>query len=394
VRKIVFLTDQPLDQRNYDRFGLQAWIDRNWAVEAWDLTPWAHRQVWRSFKSFGNELKQFSGYFQISSARELSQRLSSSGQIDYFIDLTNENYQTVRAKIALDRSGAIRIVCAAGSIPVPDRAEIGLARKLAQTLAKGPAGALKWLSHAFFQKIVAPRIATGVTIVSGERSVAAVRGRPQIIKTHNFDYDIYLGLSKSARTPGGRYVVFVDQDYCFHPEYLYQSIRSIASPERYFPAIRDVLERISIALGLEVRVAAHPRATYQQRGLDCFGQFSIEYGKTAELIKYCEAVVCHDSTAIQFAVLFGKPLIFVTTDELACSYEGRSIEKVAAELGKSPINLDRADLASVDWNKELDMDAGLYARFRRTYIKTDGSPELPLWDIVIDHIENAANQGA
>jgi hypothetical protein len=100
-------------------------------------------------------------------------------------------------------------------------------------------------------------------------------------------------------------------------------------------------------------------------------------------------VVCHDSTAIQFGVLFGKPLIFVTTDELLLAYEGRSIAKVASELGKSPINLDRADLQDVDWQSELEVDGAKYARYRSKYIKADGSPEAPLWDIVIDHVEIA-----
>ena len=104
-------------------------------------------------------------------------------------------------------------------------------------------------------------------------------------------------------------------------------------------------------------------------------------------------VVCHDSTAVQFAVLFGKPAIFVTTDELKITYEGSSIATMAAELGKSPINLDRGDLQAMDWPMELDIDAGKYSEYRRKYIKTDGSPEMPLWEIVIDHVESAGRSG-
>ena len=122
--------------------------------------------------------------------------------------------------------------------------------------------------------------------------------------------------------------------------------------------------------------------------MNYFEGLQVEYGKTAELIRDCSAVVCHDSTAIQFAVLFGKPVIFVTTDELIPCYEGRSIAKVAAELGKTPINLD-ADLRTVDWRDQLRVDSRRYAQYRNEYIKTDGSPQLPVWDIVIDRIEDA-----
>jgi len=71
------------------------------------------------------------------------------------------------------------------------------------------------------------------------------------------------------------------------------------------------------------------------------------------------------------------------------SYEGRSIAKVASEFGKSPVNLDRPDLRTVDWRKEVSVDPRKYADYRNKYVKTDGSPEMPLWDIVIDHIEIA-----
>jgi hypothetical protein len=259
--------------------------------------------------------------------------------------------------------------------------------KLTQVIAKGPRGALRWLSSAFFHKVVAPRITADFAVISGEQSIAGVREGVKTIRTHNLDFDIYLALMKAPAVAAKRFVVFIDQDYCFHPEYIYQSIPPLATPGKYFPALRNGLKIISEALKVEVRIAAHPRATYQQRGLDVFGGFAVEYGRTAELIRDCEVVVCHDSTAVQFAVLFGKPVIFVTTDELMNTYEGRSIAKIAAELGKSPVNLDSTDLLSVDWKKEMQVDAATYERYRRKYIKTAGSPEIPLWDIVINHIE-------
>jgi hypothetical protein len=393
MRKVVYLTDQPLDERNYERFGIQAWLERHWAVEAWDLTPWAHPHVWRTFIEFGNHVRKFVGYFPIASRRELINRLSISGPINYFVDLTSENYQSIRAKISLGRAGAVRIVCPGGSIPIPDRAEIGAVAKLARVIAKRPRGVWKLLSSAFFQKVVAPRIATGLAIVSGEQSIADVKHRGEMIRTHNFDYDIYLALIRSPPTTAGRYAVFIDQDYCFHPEYLYQSIPPLATPEKYFTALCTGLKIIAEALKVQVRVAAHPRATYQQRGLDFFEGFAVEYGKTAELIRGCEAVICHDSTAVQFAVLFAKPVIFVTTDELTITNEGQSIVKIAAELGKSPVNLDGTDLPAVDWRKEMQVDARKYEDYRSKYIKSVGSAEMPLWDIVINHVESLQRRG-
>jgi hypothetical protein len=182
--------------------------------------------------------------------------------------------------------------------------------------------------------------------------------------------------------------VFIDQDYCFHLEFIYQGTGSVVTAERYFPAVRKGLGAIAAALELEVRIAAHPRANYEERGMrEIFGAFPIERGRTAELIRGCEVVICHDSTAIQYAVLFAKPIIFLTTDELSLTYEGAHIEELAAALGKKPINLDRADLTAIDWRAERKVDQERYANYRNKFIKAEGSPELPLWTIVIDHVE-------
>jgi hypothetical protein len=395
MRRIIFLIEQPFDDRNYERFGIQTWLRRDWAVEVWDLTPWAHPDVWREFVGYGKQIRRFAGYFPIASARELAARIAESRPIRYFIDLTAENYYATRAKLLLMRTGATRVACAVGSIPVPDRDGMtSLLGRMARVLARGPRGAWRWLSHAFFHKVVARHVTSDWTIVGGQRSIDLARHSRRMIRAHNFDYDIYLELLKSTGTAAGRYAVFIDQDYCFHPEYVYQNIVPLITPERYFPAVCKALTAISAALELDVRVAAHPRSTYEERGLDCFAAFPIEYGRTGELVRGCSLVVCHDSTAIQFAVLFGKPVIFLTTDELIRSPEGRSIAKAAAELGKAPINLDREELRAVDWQKELCVDAEKYDSYIRRYIKAHGSRQLPVWEIVIDELETAESEAS
>jgi hypothetical protein len=392
---VVYLLDQPFDDRNYERFGIERWLQRNWAVEVWDLTPWAYPDVWCSFIDCGKTIRRFAGYFPINSGKELASKIGASGRIDYFIDLTGESYHTARAKLRLMRIGAVRVVCELGSIPAPDRdANLDLLSRSMKVLAKGPRGAFRWMSNAFFGKVVAPHLASGWTIAAGEKSVDLAKHSRRIIWAHNFDYDIYLNLLKSISTSSEPYAVFIDQDYCFHPEYVCQGIVPLITPERYFPALCNAFREISSALKLQIRVAAHPRATYKERGLDCFAGFPIEYGGTAELISGCRVAMCHDSTAIQFAVLFRKPLIFLTTDELNRSPEGRSIAKMAAELGKSPINLDRDDLRGIDWQREVHVDAERYDSYVRRYVKARGSREAPVWEIVIDELETAESDAA
>jgi hypothetical protein len=240
---------------------------------------------------------------------------------------------------------------------------------------------------ALARRLLARAIRPGLAVVSGKNSMTAAGDTREILEVHSFDYDVYMRVARRQdEAPVPRYAVFIDQDLCFHSDFIGQGIPFVVTPERYFPAVCACLRKISEDLRLELRIAAHPRARYFQRHADYFERIPIEYGRTAELIRDCEAVVCHDSTAIHFAVLFGKPVLFVTSDELIPSYEGRSIAQAAAALGKSAVNLDRP-LDSLDWRKELRVDSEKYREYKNKYIKIDGSPERPMWEVIIDHIE-------
>jgi len=389
MRKIIYLIEQPLDARNFDRFGIQKWIDRNWIAEVWDLTPLAHPHVWRTFLESQLELKEYSGYFPVASKNDLRARYAALGRIGHFIDLTDASYCSFKVKRFLIRHGAVRVICAQGSIPAPqDIQQRGLASRLRKAFARGPIRSLKTLSAVFFNRLSAPLIRPGLAVVSGEMSIRSVRQSREILKVHSFDYDIYLQLAKSNEVPEKAYAVFIDQDLCFHSDFIYQNTPFVVTPEKYFPAICYALKHISRLLGVDILIAAHPRAAYERRKPECFPEFTIIRGRTADLIERSALVVCHDSTAIHFAVLFRKPMIFVTTDELIPTFEGKSIVQAAAEFGKIPINLDE-DLRSVDWHKQMHVDSAKYLEYKNKYIKIDGSPERPTWDVVIDYIEKS-----
>jgi len=391
VSKIVYLIEQPLDPRNYDRFGIQTWVDRGWTVEVWDLTGLAYPRVWDNFIASGARVSDFAGYFPLISKSQLQDRFRRLRKVEYFIDLTGDNWCSVRVKMFLKRRGAKRVICATGSIPPADEGKkSSVLYRLAEQFSKGIA-AFGWLVDVVVQRLANPFIRPDLFVVAGEKSIPSSESDRKIIRAHNFDYDIYLKLTKSTSPNQGRSAVFLDQNICFHPDYKYGKLLAYATPEKYFPTICSGLRTISSGLGVSFQIAAHPRLSRQEKYIDYFEGIPVEYGKTAELISHCRFIVCHCSTAIQFAVLFGKPVIFVTTDELASSAVGRYIEIFASALGKSVINLDD-ELGSVDWQRELDIDSRKYDEYISDYVKSDDSAKIPHWDIVINHLEKASGR--
>lgn len=136
-------------------------------------------------------------------------------------------------------------------------------------------------------------------------------------------------------------------------------------------------------------IAAHPRSDYPGKP-DCFEGRSIIQGKTASLIRDSSFVIAHSSTAINFAVLYQKPVLFITTDELQKKVSGMDIiglyiPAIAAELGKVPVNIDH--ISGFCWEREMAVDADAYHRYKNNYIKKEGTPEEPMWEIFYSFIE-------
>ena len=45
-RQVVYLTTSPLSKRDYDRFGIQNWLDRGWEVKVFDFTKFLKPEFW------------------------------------------------------------------------------------------------------------------------------------------------------------------------------------------------------------------------------------------------------------------------------------------------------------------------------------------------------------
>ncbi len=389
--KIVYLIEQPLDERNYERFGVTEWLDRGWTLEVWDLTPISYPKVWDTFLRSRGEFRPSTIHFPIVKSSSLRRRLRNREKTDYFVDFTSDNFWSVLAKLALVRSGAVRIIARLGSIP--DWGDT-LTKSARKQIAGGIAKRLGKVSAKLGSLVSARFAKPGIVIVSGRRSFAEAESlgySDRVIRAHNFDYDVYMRCAV-ARKPtqdaaAKPYAVFLDQDLCFHPEYGFDRLTPYVTPERYFPSICRGLRSISESLAVDVKVAAHPRSSY--RDADYFDGIPVEYHRTALLVRDATVIVCHSSTSVQLAVLFRKPIIFVTTSELSDSSLGNYVVKFARLLGKEVVNLDATPERS-DWRDEMIVNEPLYAAYRSEFIKLDGSRERALWRIVADEFERDA----
>ena len=94
----------------------------------------------------------------------------------------------------------------------------------------------------------------------------------------------------------------------------------------------------------------------------------------------------HYSTSLNFAVLYNKPVIFFTTDEMEkFSIDANYIRAYSSELNKSFINISSS--RKIDWETELNVDRKSYDSYRGKYIKKKDTENRFFWQIVSEKIK-------
>ena len=111
-------------------------------------------------------------------------------------------------------------------------------------------------------------------------------------------------------------------------------------------------------------------------------------GNTAELIKNSSLVLGHNSTALSFAVLFKKPIINLTSQELKKSWLGPEIETSCKSIGGKMINMDENINKQINLEELLKIDEAKYKEFKDNYLKVPQSPDIPLWEVVSNNLIN------
>lgn len=390
IHKIIIITGYPFNRRDYDRFGIEYFRSKELEVEIWDISAILSKNVTDQLPvkdpTLLTDLRIFKKKEEIVKAI-LS--IDNNSIINCFIEYSP---RTVFIFRTISKQKIRYCVVEMASFPNPFPVQEWSIHRITQILKK--AGSLKVpeiIGH-ILNKIqlnyyslfgIAP---ASIVILGGERSSAGssypVDKATTRVWTHSFDYDIFL---KNESETGDSHTgngIFLDQYLPFHPEYHYFDVKPI-SPEKYYPGLCNFFTLLEKNMNSRIVIAAHPRSDYPDLP-DYFCGRSIIKGETARLIRDSSFVIAHSSTAINFAILYRKPVLFLTTDELQKKVSGMDITglfipAIAAELGKLPINIDHT--SGFSWEREMSVDTNAYLRYKNNYIKKEGTPEKYGWEI-------------
>lgn len=385
IKKILFLVDSLFNQRDFERFGIELLMKNGFEVEVWDFTPFLQPDVYREVKV--PDPVNFKNNF-VFQTKQAALAMINKLTNDTFI-LSNIEYDFNNFFIykAISRLKLPYAVIVANTMPfVRKEMEPALKTTFKRIKRIRPAKLRNFLFRLIPYKFL--RINPAMFILAGGEKSIIPRyhngKQTQVLWLHALDYDIYLKEKNNPSKTDPNTAVFLDEYIPFHPDYLYMKIEPYSYPQDYYPVLCRFFDFLEEKYNLKIIIAAHPRSCYESYP-DYFNGRPVIRGKTAGLVKKSGLVIIHSSTSINFAVLFRKPIIFITTDSLKRSIEGPWIETMAGLFNKKPINISNS--FEIDPRKEMIVDEVIYNDYRNAYIKRNGTEDMPFWKIVADRVK-------
>ena len=395
LRSVVLIKDTPFSAWDYQRLGIELLKKNGLSVEIWDVTQVVHPRVPYTDHPLPAPMippRVFSDKNELF--RSLDRLDPSGSAIVLLFTLTNRSYGLYRA---ISKRSLYYIVLFLNVVPtsacrsIREKSLVSFKDFLKKFFLYPK---LRFVESALDNFILRWYRVLGVKaanlcLLGGKECEKGIPfpidGKTRLFWGHAFDYDIFLNKKDNTEKPDRPFAVFIDQ-YLPFQDVSYNNDTQVCDPDRYYPSLCRFFTRLEEQLKCRVVIAAHPRVPDIARYSVFFEGREVLPGDTAGLIQQSDLVIVHASTATNFAVLFNKPVLFITTNELNNSNVKPYIDSVADELGKELLNV--AEPVVLDPSAVYSVDPAKYQSFKEKFIKTTESRDDYLWQLVADYLKD------
>jgi len=379
---LIFIVDFPFTDRDHARHGID-FLKRSFTVLIVDCTPLIKPS---SYEKYRDTICTHINLKSINSFDQMAQIIHEFGRDSLAVDLLGPDSMCRQIRMLLKERKIPYMILQLGLLPT---AGITARLKMGEwaSLKKSPLEFIGLLRRKIAQATLSSPY-PDIALCSGRAGFAdpRLKGVAHKIMAHSFDYDSYLEHQSSTVGDIKPYAVFLDEDMFYHFDYEYLSIKPPVTEQKYYKSLLDFFDRFETVTGLEIVIAAHPRSRYFLRQHLLGGRRFYQH-KTPPIVRDATLVLCHASTSISYAVLWKKPLFFLTSDELKVSFVGSRVKMLSSLLGATVFNIDeRIDLPSTDTMTKINKQA--YANYKEMYIKIPGTPDKAIWEIFFEYLKN------
>jgi acetyltransferase-like isoleucine patch superfamily enzyme len=379
MRRFYVLVKNPFTKRDFGRWGIEG-LSRDFDVRVLDCTEWL---MPKALAARGETALDLPVVRRVGSLGALKRELRDMRGGIALDGVGQFSPSAILLFDALKSNGVDLLVWDSGACPMPVQGGNG------SSLVSKVVKAIRFRHiHLHLTGMInrvllrcLPDQTPDFALVSGTswRANPRFSGAKVKIDAHSMDYERYLELRREAEFRAGDYAVYLDEDIAGHVDNAETGLQAPASSSAFFPALTGFFAGFESASGMPVVIAGYP--TEWAARSSRFGGREVIQGKTAELIRGARIVFAHASTAIHYAVLWRRPLVFLTSPELAASWYQPWID--------APRTLLNAPLVDVSGGTGFDRlaewlrpDEDSYRVFEETFIRSSGAPDASVWEII------------
>jgi len=379
LKKIIFLTSQPLEERNFYRFGLDIFIKQNWKIIYchFNVTNNAVNILENEKKIKPENLKNIENY-TISSFKELRNILSKI-ENSYYADFTIGSFFKIYANLKLEKKNT-RLIFEINNYPTFKK-KYGLKNflNIFRNFLSSKNNYYKILrfiivkTNNFFIDYIYKK----PILISSGQNFSSPKKYLDIINTHAMDYDFFLKDTDSIKEE--KFITFVDAYLENHPDLIFLK-KNVVTKKNYMNSLNNFFSILEKKFNQKVVIAIHPRAPFDNSRYEEREKY---FYNTYNTLKKSKLVIMHGSTSANFACILRKPIIFIYTNEMSQNYP-RSVENIkffAEEFGTKAINIDNND--NINFNDYLKIDEKKYDEYFSKYILDNKNDNFLFWEKVI-----------
>ena len=382
--KLVILVDSVFSERDYIRFGIENMIEKGIEVCLWDFIKIRENSL--NIDSFvDNSYKVSRRVF--NNVRDIDQAIPELKEL-FLIDYRSGIYNLYDKKW-FQKLGAKIIMLDQGLLPAsywnPTMAEyIDIFRHqiVSNGISRSFRKALKFFRLRLFKE-KDDHFQYDIKVCSG--SVSKCGDKEYEIRSHAFDYDIYLNLLNDNKYKTFNQIVFIDSSLTNHSDFEELGKSPYCTEDKYYKSINSFFDFVESVLHMPVIIAPHPRTKDLDNLKKLYNNREVSNCSTAKLVRSCKIVMSHVSTSINFAVLWKKPLLILSTNEI----ERRlflPIESICRLLEVDRINVDKYD-QEINILQHANLPIKNYSKYKRNLIKIESSPDEKSSDILIKGLQ-------
>lgn len=370
----------PFTRRDYERMGIVE-LGQHFDVQILDCSPWLMPKTARTRGGYAMELPNLLTVASYRQLRNLLDDTSGGVAVDY---VGQFSLKAILLFHYLKRRKFKLVVVDSGAhVFPPERNLAGLSIRNGiyalknRYLQRG----LKAVTRRLFLSLL-PDQSPDVAFVSGTSWMTNSRlaQAREKIPAHSFDCERFLQVRNLPPFRAGEYAVYLDENIAGHEDNAELGYSSPVTDAKFFPALATFFASYETVSRVPVIVAGYPsdRPDLRSHGFD---SREVVYGETPNLIRGAKLVFAHASTAISFAILWRRPLVFLTSQEIVSSWYHPWIEAPGRFLNAPIVDVDSFEMSKSAVAEWLNFDRSAYDCYEETFIRSKGAPAISLWDI-------------